>query len=104
MSDFSSQPAVHASPPRKCSITQLGLLVLVAVAGLFLYIGLHQWYVTGSFVKVDEAWASPRWARLAMLYGIPVALGVLLIGSILDTIRYTRWKRGLAPSSPADID
>lgn len=69
-----------------CVVTWLGLFLIALSAIDFFYVIVHQYAATGAFFAGDAGWVSPRYARIAMLTGFAVSVGVLIIGAVIDTL------------------
>ncbi len=48
-------------------------------------------YLIGLFLPVGLA--TSQWVRVVIFNGMPVALGILLIGAVADSVRYSAWKK-----------
>jgi hypothetical protein len=78
--------------PRKCLVTRVGLVVLAAAALALVVTFVWQRFETGSFAR-GNGFVGPMWIKDVILYGTPIALVILLAGSIYDAARYSAWKK-----------
>lgn len=88
----------EASPPKpaRCWVTLAGLVLLVIAAAGFIVTHVVQRLMTGSFDHGDGFVIG--WLTLPLvLYGLPLSLLTLLIGGVVDSRRYARWKQSLKP-------
>ncbi len=80
-----------SSKPTKCIITKLGLAALLlgalCIAGIFAWQKLE----TGSFARGD-GFVAPHLGMI-MLGSAGVGLVLAMIGSVVDSIHYGRWKK-----------
>ena len=88
----------EASPPKpaRCWVTLAGLVLLGISAAGFVATHLVQRLVTGSFDRAQGFVIG--WITFPLvIYGLPLALLTLLIGGVVDSRRYARWKKSLKP-------
>ena len=84
--------AKGSSRPGRCLVTKIGLIgLLLGVLSLCGVLAV-QWFKTGSIARGDGFHAGPT-LGLAVLVLVPASLLVLVVGSLVDSIRYGRWKK-----------
>ncbi len=78
--------------PRRCMVTRTGAVLLAGAAVAFLVTMICQRVSTGSFSR-GAGFVAPLPIKMVVLYGTPASLVVLLIGAVVDSARYSAWKR-----------
>jgi len=79
--------------PRRCWLTKLGIALFLFAALCFATMELVQFFKTGSFAR-GSGFVVGRFLATPMLVSVCASLGLLMIGGVVDSLAYGRWKKG----------
>jgi hypothetical protein len=77
-------------PPAKCVLTWIGLAAIASAAACFVITIDVQLVKTGSFDR-GEGFVMGPYLGSPMLYSLAASLPILVVGGIVDSLRYGRW-------------